>query len=235
MRPDEEFVKAAIQSYLEEDEKENFINIVEGEDPPDYYVNLSEKKVLLEVTNAEEVFPEEDKLIERNTIDRSLGRFGIYLNEKYGHSIPNNKSILIYFQGPFDNFNKFKIQVEKIISEVCINKLEIDEEYSMFSGKVTIKTVTYTSNKVIGIVGVRFNKDVVDIQKQVEIILSNIIIKKELKTSMWQGEKWLGILNNCVLANNSTFARAIKHINHGSIFRKIIVVDKEGNKVDILK
>ncbi|MFS0724014.1 hypothetical protein [Paenibacillus sp. 1P07SE] len=236
MRPEEELVKEIIIQHIKSSEDKDAYAI-NGEDPPDYYLSNNGKKIALEVTNAEDVFLNDEGEIEhaRRGLDTSISKYIRTLREKYDGHIPNNDSIIIFFEGPFTDFHKFKKHLDGYIDDICKFNKQADDEIKLFGGKIKLKRISNNVNKIVGIIGVKSNRFSGNIEKHAEVILKKIIETKERKIDGSSvDEKWIGILNNCVLANIDTFRRVFKRIEVKHDFKRIYIVDHEGSIRDVL-
>ncbi len=126
-RQDEEYTKNAISKYLGKTLSQKF-TITEGENPPDYYVDIGSKKIALEITRAE---------LDRKTVDVSLSNLCNQINDHFESKISAGTSIMLFMKGPipktnFQHFKKLLKQcVEQIIEEEIVNdwkSFDVSEE-----------------------------------------------------------------------------------------------------------
>jgi|GEM_PF-6498382 len=101
MRTDEEYVKSSIEKYMQNNAEE--VSIIEGDEPPDYYVIYQNRKILLEITRAESLYLNNGKLNTRNTIDQTIIKLCHEINNEIGIEINENKSLLLDTKGPLVN------------------------------------------------------------------------------------------------------------------------------------
>jgi len=238
MRVDEEYTKNAIQQYLSRTLSE-FI-ITNGQDPPDYYVNIGIKKIILEITRSEEIYTFENNIDNRKTVDVSLLRLCDQINDKFKSRIPNGTSLLLVLKGPVINFSDFKKSLNQVIEHMVEEKIVDGWSESDICGEtIKIKKIIHGQEWQKKIIGLIDNKGAIpNIQLQTQLILNEIIRVKEAKTKIingqeWKGEKWLGILNNYFLAEPDNFIVAVNSLNVKHNFTRIFMVYGNSEVVEI--
>lgn len=239
MRADEEYTRNAIKRYLNRTLSE--FTITEGEDPPDYYVNIGTKKILLEITAAEGIYAFNDNIDNRKTVDVSLLRLCDQINDKFESRVSEGTSLLLYLKGPVLDFRDFKKALNRLIEQM-IGK-DIGDSWHIFDvcgETVKIKNIIHDQKWQKKIIGAVDSKGAIpNIQLQTQLILNEIIKGKEAKTKIingqkWNGEKWLGILNNYFLANPDNFIVAMNSLNVKHGFTRIFLVYGNSEVVEIL-
>lgn len=244
MRTDEEYVKLSIEKHI----KNNFeeVSIIEGDEPPDYYVLYKDRKILLEVTRAESVYKENSQLQNRNTIDQTIIRLCDVINEEVGIHIDKNQSLLLDIKGPLINYGKFKRSIKETIL-LFLNdntKYQLSQsnwiELNACGNDIRVKTIETSplSKRVIGFAGIKNSRAITNIGEQVLLILEDRIKIKEDKTKVingivWKEEKWLAILNNYWLASSDTYVRAMKQLKISHTFSKIFFVGEDYEVIQI--
>ncbi|MDK8643452.1 hypothetical protein [Niallia taxi] len=229
MNSNEEFVKDKIQASY------NSVQIVEGEDPPDYYVITNTKKILLEVTNIEDIYYDGVKIHNRITMEYGVGKICRDLNNLYSGKLSNNDSIMLYFQGPFFSTKKLENKLRIILKEITEqDQYPEEEKHEIEGGYVTIYRRGYIKDKIFGITGVITNEYTADIEYLAKLAISERILSKvdkmkKVPEDFYNGEMWLGLLNHSVLASNDTYIRVLKSLEIQHDFKKIIIVDTKGN------
>ena len=234
MRDDEEYVKLAMEKYMKNNIEE--VTIIDGDEPPDYYVLFQNKKILLEVTRAESIYLS-DKLQTRNTIEQSIIKLCNQLNNDIGIEINENKSLLLDIKGPLTNYDKFKKSIKDSILSFLndgINySLSLTDwvEINIFGNIIKVKIVKSSplKKRIIGIIGIKNNLSITNIGEQALLILEDRIKIKEGKTKiingvLWKEEKWLAIFNNYWLASADTYIRAMKQIKIHHTFTRIFLI-----------
>ncbi|MEL7609886.1 MAG: hypothetical protein AAGU74_10300 [Bacillota bacterium] len=238
MRPDEDYVKRSLEEYLS-DVIGDF-KIIEGEDPPDYYVQYDNTKILLEVTRADPVFLGKEGLGNRTTNDIALIRLCNQLNDEFGSRIVPPKTLLLSIKGPISNYPKFKKAIKQTISSITEDKKLLSDIYNNWMSldiggtKIGIILIDNLPEKkrISGLIGVVDNKELININVQTRLILENIITEKENKTKIingmeWHGEKWLAVLNGYPLADADNYVRAIQRIKITHTFSKIFLIEND--------
>ena len=96
-RYDEQFIMNCIKTYLEN--RLPFIQIVDGEDPPDYYALLNGHKIPLEITRAEIEFNDKGKRKSYLGVTSSLFKLLSGIDAHYNSS-DYNFSLHVLILGP---------------------------------------------------------------------------------------------------------------------------------------
>lgn len=117
MRADEIYVKKSIEKYLSEIYED--FEIVEGEDPPDYYVLCGDKRIQLEVTRAEPIYLGKKGAENRNTNEESLLRVHDQLNNELGSKIDPQKTLWLCIKGPINNYPQFRKSLKEKIASIA--------------------------------------------------------------------------------------------------------------------
>jgi len=232
LRFDEEYAKNAIEAYLRKESSD--FTITEGENPPDYYIQIDSKKIALEITRAE---PPSD----RKTVDTSLARLCSQINDQFKTRIPDGESLLLDLKGPVANPRNFEKSLSNLIGQIIEGKTEVGNWkcFDVSGEAVKIKRLTHGQKwrkKIIGFIG---NKEpVTDIQSEAQSILNKIIKSKEAKTAtindpQGKREKWLGILNTHPLLDSNNFQIAMGNLNVVHTFTRIFLVLENSEVVEI--
>lgn len=240
MRTDEEYAKNSIKAYLEK--HFNFTgNIIDGEDPPDYYILKNNRKIALEITTAESIYKGEDEKNKRKTSTESLAMFCDELNNEFKKMIPTGKSLMLFFKVPITNFSKFKKQLKNIFKKFLQEDGMSNKSLNINGEIVEAKWIHHNDDNrkaVIGVIGVK--NPIINIQEQTQLILEKIIRRKEIKLKKfsgknWNSEKWLGIINNYPLTKHKNFSQALCDINNNHGFSKIFIIEDNSEVFEIQK
>lgn len=237
MRSDEEYAKNSIKVYLEK--HLSFVgNIIEGENPPDYYVIKNNKKIALEITTAESIYNNEDKK-NRRTSTESVAKYCDELNNEFKKLIPPRKSLMLALKIPILNFSKFKKQLKTILK----NFLQEDEMFNKslnINGEIVeAKWIPRPSDNlgaVRGLIEVKnFPIELINLQNQTHFILERIIRGKKIKLSKIKVEKWLGVINNHPFLDHNIFIQTMRIINNNHGFSKIFIIGRNSEIFEIQK
>lgn len=236
MRIDEEYAKNSIKNYLKN--KQGFVgDIVKGEDPPDYYVLAGDTKIAaLEITTAESIYRGEGK--NRKTLEESLARFCDEINDELESSVPVEKTMFLIFNLPVLRYDAFKkgllLELRRILQggEKINKKLYIERE------EIELRWVERNScnhKAIIGMIGVK--DPIINIQEQTQLIMKKIIEdkKEKMEKIVWKGEKWLGVINNYILAEGSNFLAALREMKIEHSFSKIFIIENNTGNVVVVE
>jgi hypothetical protein len=238
MRIDEEYAKKSIKSYLEKHLKIT-CNIVKGENPPDYYVLESNKKIALEITTAESIYDGEGKKNTRRTSTESIAKFCDELNDDFGKLIPPEKSLMLIFRVPIIDYSKFKKQLKPILKKFLNEDEPSNKSWKINCETVEARWITQCNKHRKSITGlIQVKKPIIDIQEQAQLILGKIIREKKKKLrningKHWNGEKWLGIINNYPLSDHKNFSQALHEINDNHGFSRILLIENNSEVYEI--
>lgn len=242
MRKDEEYAKNSIQAYLEKHLSFG-VKIIEGEDPPDYYVLKNNRKIALEITTAESIYNDEDEKNKRKTSTESVAKYCDELNNEFKKIIPAGKSLMLALKVPIANFSKFKKQLKRILKNFLEESKMSNKSKSLnINGEIVeARWVTHVDDNrkaLIGVIGVK--NPIINIQEQTQLILEKITRGKEVKLKkingkIWNGEKWLGVINNYPLAEHENFSQALREVNNNYGFSKIFMIGDNSEVFEIQK
>lgn len=240
MRTDEEYAKNSIQAYLEK--HLSFASkIIEGEDPPDYYVLRNNKKIALEITTAESIYSDESEKSKRKTSTESVAIFCDELNNEFKKLISAGRPLMLVFKVPITNFSKFKKNLKTILKKFLQEDGMSNKRLNINGEIVEARWITHSGDNrkaVIGMIGVK--NPIINIQEQTQLILEKIIRGKEIKlkkinSKNWNGEKWLGVINNYPLTEHKNFSQALCEINNNHVFSKIFIIGDNSEVFEIQK
>lgn len=240
MRTDEEYAKNSIKAYLEK--HLSFVgNIIEGEDPPDYYVFKNNKKVALEITTAESIYNDENEKNKRKTFTESIAKYCDELNNEFKKLIPARKSLMLVLKIPILNFSKFKKQLKTVLKNFLQEDKMLNKILNINGEIVKTRWITHGDDNRKAIIGViKVKNPMINIQEQTQLILEKIIRGKEVKLKkingkIWNDEKWLGVINNYPLAEHENFSQALRAINNNYGFSKIFMIGDNSEVFEIQK
>jgi hypothetical protein len=242
LRYDEEFTKDAIYKYLLDEVKD--LKIDEGDDPPDYYASFEDKKIPLEITRSESSFLYDGSIESCNSIFEPILRLCDSLNLRYKDRFPDNIALLIQITGPVIKYNKFKNSLSGLIDTLTSSKITTWDDwmsYDVEGNRISLKYIVRPYGKrIIGLVNMSKDTVITNIQSQVNIIVVEILKKKESKTNIingraWKAEKWLGILNNYFLSEPIHFIEAFKSLKFYHSFSRVFLVNYDGMVYDLLE
>lgn len=230
LKPDEVFVKDCLIKYFGPD----VTTAQEGEDPPDIYLTIKDKKVAVEITRLSPVSFDQDGTVQNRY---SQDYFGINLcdelDSKLKAMVPPEIDVILTVYVPVGNTRKYKKQ----LCEYLKNKLESgvtvgDGKEVEFSGsKVRISFVPHRSHSQKKIVGLIVNNNSnAHILSNAGVILAGRILDKVKKCNniQHQGSKWLALFNDYWLADHETNAQALNNISVKHDFESILVISDTG-------
>lgn len=234
MRDDEIFVMKVIEDRYLSREFQKY-SIVEGDEPPDYYVLHDGRRIALEITQCVPVSIVKGEISSSQSIIDPIIRLIDSMNEKYKDRI-FDKKIFLHITGPIIEFKKFKQKLDEFVSDLIIrNEFDFYDDFKVINiHKDQIKVLVIKDIKgkrISGAVGIKSSNHEFNIEAHIETILFDAIQKKYEKLSkLKQGvdEKWLGVLNNYFLSDLDTYGRVLKKFDLPGVFTKIFIVGGDG-------
>lgn len=241
LRQDEEYTKNKIYDFLKN--RVQGLEVIQGDEPPDYYAIFSGKKIPLEITRSEGSFVDGKEIKSSNDIFEPIMRMCNDLNTRYKYRFQEDITLLIEIKGPLINYNKFKKTLNVFIDKLTSSSMSYSDTWAAYyieGNKVRVKFIHRTyGKKVVGIIGIARERAIIDIQNHVNLIMKEIFEKKEKKTNningqAWNDEKWLGVLNNYILAGQSHFEEAVRLLCEKHTFTKIFLVNHDGEVCELM-
>lgn len=202
LKPDEVFVKDCLIKYFGPD----VTTAQEGEDPPDIYLTVKDKKVAVEITRLSPVSFDQDGNVQNRL---SQDYFGINLcnelDSKLKDIVPIKIDVVLTLYVPVNNTRKYKKQLFEYLKNNIESGVTVgDRKEVEFSGsKVRISFVPHRSHSQKKIVGLIVNNNSnAYILCNAEVILADRILDKVKKCSniQHQGSRWLALFNDHLLA-----------------------------------
>lgn len=249
----EKFVAESLQSYF----KKLFddVSINEGDDPPDIYLNIDNKKISVEITDIDQ-----NVLKNRKTIDYGYLNFIDNIDKEFRHLIDNDKKLLIFFHHNYAKVSTINKKFKKYLKSLIeINKLvlnrNIEDNINDVSFKISILEMPKNGKrKIVGSAmpfGGKIKKSrdintVLDtisdchLSGQTFNIVNDRIYDKNIKCKDIEKPIWLALFDNYY--NKFTYFDNQEHIEHYKntfksvddfgIFEKILVIFENGDVLE---
>lgn len=230
LKPTEEFVKDRLIKHFGSD----IAKSQEGEDPPDIYLTINNKKIAVEITRLSPIsFNQNGTAQNRNTQDCFAIKLVNELDSKLRDIIPSEMDITLTIYVPVTNPRKYKRDLfeylkRKLESGVTVGE---KEEVELLGSKVRISFVPRRNQSQTKIAGIIVNKNLnADVLKNAKVILEDRILDKvnKCKKIQFQGLKWLALFNDYWPANYNTYARALNNISVKHDFESIFIISDGG-------
>jgi hypothetical protein len=232
LRPEEERAKQILESYFHQVSMN--VEISEGANPPDLVAIYQEKKIPLEVTRAVNICLRNDHIENRVSQDNSICDICDSMNDELGKKIPMGKTLLLIINGPARDNSKFKKSLRKLILSILNDENRFDSLHyqpmrtTIEYVPIELKLLNTVKHKRISAI-VSNKNGVSDLVYECSLVLSARIKDKEVKTHSINGEKWLVIINELVIASSDHYVEAFSEVAIAHSFTKIFLID--GNKV----
>lgn len=203
---------------------------VEGEDPPDAYLLINDKRVAVEVTQLIQ-FVSNDKnlVVPRRSHDKPAIELSDALDSRLKNIIQKDKFVFLVLESPINNIRLTKQKLEQeILNQLStgVTKQELVIEQNKIS--INVYEQATTSKKVACAV---FNKhSSADILTNVTDLLRERILAKlkTTKAESYDGEYWLALLNDYWIADIQSYRLAYKKLDIKHNFAKILIVNESG-------
>jgi hypothetical protein len=239
MRADEEFVKDAIVGTLPSPPQKT---VPGGKRPPDLTLHFGPSAVALEVTTLSDVYASPDGTIgNRRTVDEFLFRINNDLLREYSSRVQDGQFLLIHYQGPIANPRAYRRQLKVLLEGRLRSGGFSNTEFETFNiagSKVDIGQRAIDRRDRKRIVGLISNKhSIINIEQHAAFLLAGAIAKKNAIVSRirFSGDKWLGLLNQYFLADQTMYRRALSGTTTANPFSRVYVVSLDGAIEDIME
>ena len=220
MKPDEEYVLAALASKFGG-------KYIDGEDPPDGYLLLNNRKIAVEVTKLVEHINENGKRRSRLADDVPISNIVAQLNEEIGNLIPNNRWIHLVIPSPIKCINEFKKELTRIIINMITTKT-YEAVIDILGYVVAInlyKCQQPPKVKVVQAIATQFAST--NIHDNTVFLLENRISTKNQKCNAngEVDEYWLALFNTYCMADIDSYRGAYESLQLEHNFSKIYIID----------
>ncbi|NQY49984.1 MAG: hypothetical protein HRT50_12945 [Colwellia sp.] len=220
MKPDEEYVLAALASKFGG-------KYIDGEDPPDGYLLLNNRKIAVEVTKLVEHINENGKRRSRLADDVPISNIVEQLNEEIGNLIPNNRWIHLVIPSPIKGINVFKKELTRIIINMIATKT-YEAVIDILGYVVAInlyKCKHPPKIKVVQAIATQFASK--NIEENTLFLLENrITIKNKICNANGDiDEYWLALFNTYCMADIESYRGAYESLQLEHNFSKIYLID----------
>lgn len=224
MRPNEEYVLKVLVSKFGG-------TVTEGDDPPDAYLMLGNKRVAVEVTRlVQQLVSEDGASRPRIKDDMPALKLANELDEELRNQIPDDNYVFLILSAPIRNVRKTKKDLSNIILEK-IKTSSNETDFDIGGNRVSIKiynTPRPSGKKVIAAIANRYSS--ADIGSNAQFLLEERISTKNTKCAFREeiDEYWLALFNDYWIADEGSYRSAYESINIDHDFSKIYVVNGGG-------
>ena len=220
MKPDEEYVLAALASKFGG-------KYIDGEDPPDGYLLLNNRKIAVEVTKLVEHINENGKRRSRLADDVPISNIVEQLNEEIGNLIPNNRWIHLVIPSPIKGINVFKKELTRIIINMIATKT-YEAVIDILGYVVAInlyKCQQPPKIKVVQAIATQFASTNID-ENTLFLLENRISIKNKICNANGEiDEYWLALFNTYCMADIDSYRGAYESLQLEHNFSKIYIID----------
>ncbi|MDO6445097.1 hypothetical protein Q4493_04840 [Colwellia sp. 1_MG-2023] len=224
MSPNEGFVMSSIVEKFGG-------RFTEGENPPDSYFHLGNKKIAVEVTRlVQQVQNDKGVMISRLAHDQPAMTLSDHLDNLLKHDIPDDKYVFLILGAPINNIRKTKSELKKeIISQ--LNSGLVKQDLIIEKNKISIcihDGTRKTGKKVISAIANRYS-DANLLSNIVNLLSDRITSKlKKCKAKAYDGDYWLALYNDYWVADIESYRFAYSKLNIQHDFNKILIIDSYG-------
>ena len=249
----EKFVAESLQSYFSK--TSNSVNFEEGDDPPDIYLKIDDKKIAVEITDIDQ-----NVLKNRKTIDYGYLNFIDNIDKEFGDLIGADKKILLFFHHDYAKVSTIsKIFKKYLKSLIDADELKIDDSIENNINDVSFKIsiLPMPKNGTRKIVGsampfggkVKKSRDIntvldtisdCHLSGQTFNIINDRITDKNIKCKSIEKPIWLALFDNYY--NKFTYFDNLEHLEHYKksfecvkyfgVFEKILVIFENGDVLE---
>ncbi|ALO34955.1 hypothetical protein CMT41_09680 [Colwellia sp. MT41] len=220
MKPDEEYVLATLASKFGG-------KYIDGEDPPDGYLLLNNRRIAVEVTKLVEHINENGKRRSRLADDVPISNIVAQLNEEIGKLIPKNRWIHLVIPSPIKRINDFKKELTGIIiNMIAIKKYDAVIDILGYVVSINLYKCQHPPKiKVVPAIATKFAST--NIQENILFLLENRINIKNKKCNANGDidEYWLALFNTYCMADIDSYRAAYDSLKLEHNFSKIYLID----------
>ncbi len=234
LRSDEIFTKSVIEEKFLKLEYEEYL-ISEGDEPPDYYIEIEDKKIALEITQCVPSISIGDSLSSDKTYSNPIIRLVRSLSHKYENAINSDLCLLLTIEYPIDKYRFFSRKLDKEIEKLLLNELIKDDSGVFIIDKEKVKWKVLhrpVGMRIVGGISAKKKNFEVNIDKHLYAVLQHAVDVKENKLRKLPDdiitEKWLGIYNDYFLAEKSNIKNVLENYIMSEEFTMIFIVTEKG-------
>jgi hypothetical protein len=204
---------------------------IEGEDPPDAYLQLNGKSIAVEVTRlVKQVQNDKGEMISRRAHDQPAMSLSDELDLQMQNIIPDNKYVFLGLTAPINNIRKTKLGLKAEIL-IQLKKGVIKKELVIAGNRVSISIfdgVRSSGKKIISSIMNRYS-DANLLSNTMNLLNDRITSKSEkCKAKSYGGEYWLALYNEYWVADIDCYKLAYSKLSIQHDFNKILVIDCYG-------
>jgi hypothetical protein len=255
LKGSEKFVADSLKLYFSQ--KLTNVSYDEGDDPPDIYLKIDNKKISVEITDIDQ-----NVLKNKKTIEYAYFQFINNLDNDFGKFIDNDKRILIFFYHNYIKVSTIDKKFKKYLkSKLDGKKLlignEIEDIIDGVNFKISILAMGKNNKKILGHISSfggdgKYTRDIntvseriseINILKQSLNIILNRIEDKNKKCKNLKKPVWLALYDNYY--DKFTFFDNKEHLEHYKsifddiedfgIFEKILIIFKNADILEFPK
>ncbi len=249
----EKFVAESLQSYFTK--SFNTVDFEKGDDPPDIYLKIDDKKIAVEITDVDQ-----NVLKNRKTIDYGYLKFIDNIDKEFGHLIDADKKILLFFHHDYAKVSTISKKFKKYLkSLIDADELKIDnsveDNINDVGFKISILPMPKSgTRKIVGSAmpfggKVKKSRDIntmldtisdCHLSGQTLNIVKDRIYDKNIKCKDIEKPIWLALFDNYY--NKFTYFDNQEHLEHYKntfegvedfgIFEKILVIFENGDVLE---
>lgn len=232
MRPDEAFVGQALFDYLHD---LNPVAILDGEDPPDLYLNLESGRIGIEVTRLSQFTIKPDGTLCNRTTEDTFGiRLIDELNSAFGPALAEDICIVIGLETPVAAPRRFRKGIQAWVEEIVSNPiLRSREERTIEGARVwtSVAAARPGGKKVMGYVSNKNSS--ADIAFNAQLVLADRVMTKSAVCMDMQKPIWLALINDYWLADADTYKAISRELKLTHCFDRIFLISDRGSVTEL--
>ena len=239
LKGSESFVVESLQTHFQKLNKNVYCE--EGEDPPDIYFYIDDKKVSIEITNLDE-----NSLTGRRTIDSGYLDFFNKINVEFESLINEGVQFHILFE---HNYNKVKIingEFKRYLKLIIKNNEfkigdKIKDSIDNVNFSISISEIAKDEKRIVGAIAPSFGPLMVLLDEIALGIVKNRIDDKKEKCKNVKKPIWLALFDDYYKKYTNFQSKehiefyedVLKDVEDFAIFDKILIVFENGDVLDI--
>ena len=239
LKGSEIFVAESLQTYFKKLDKHVYFE--EGEDPPDIYFYINNRKVSIEVTNLDE-----NSLTDRRTIDSGYLSFFNKINTEFESLISEGVQFHIIFEHNFNKVKKIDKEFKKYLKQIIKNNefkmgVNIEDSIDDIKFSISISEISKGETKIVGAITPSFEPQNGSLNDIAFNIMKDRIDDKNNKCQDVKKPIWLALYDNYydkftdfeTQEHIEFYKDVLKDVVDFGIFDKILIVFRNKDVLDI--
>lgn len=232
MRPDEEYAGVRLVEFFGGPER---VSVSDGEKraPPDLYLDFSDRRVAVEVTQLSQLTFEPNGTLGNRATQDAVGRNLVDdLDAELGPQLPEDLSLLIGMEVPVQNPARFKREIRKLVDTIIAAPVLGARTTRNIEGSNVRTEVIPRRRSGKKIVGILSNKNAsADIDLNARSVLGDRVRAKIMRCKSFKEPIWLALVSDYPIAaiiDTAAYKSAARRLSLDHCFERVFLVPRNG-------